>query len=132
MQKAMNRNEDDIFKQSIKLRESGDYAGAIDLLGTIENEAGDRMAFLLVIGDLYRIQGDADRALHYFYRAVEKAPAHELASLSLFHLLWEIGEQGKKDASSRAIEEIRRFMSISDSEDYRRIISELRIKLTHP
>jgi tetratricopeptide (TPR) repeat protein len=124
-------DKDSIFKQAIELREIGNHAEAIELLKTIEHEAGDRPNFLLVIGDLYRVQGDADQALHYFGRAIEAAPAHELASLSLFHLLWEMGEHGIENAQGRALEEIKRFMSISDSEDYRRIISELHIKLVH-
>ena len=63
-----------------------------------------------------------DEAICAFRRAVELALKLEAASLGLFHCLWELGRQ------EEAAEEIRRFMSVSDSEDYRKIIQEINEK----
>ena len=57
----------------------------------------------------------AIKAIDLYKCAIKISPKSEHASLGLFHCLWD---QGKTD---EALEEMKRFMSISDSEDYREI-----------
>lgn len=63
--------------------------------------------------------GDYAEAESEFYAAVQLRPTSELISLGLFHCLWD---QGKTD---QALKEIKRFLEISDSEDYRKIVEEI-------
>jgi len=60
-----------------------------------------------------------NEAASAFEHAVELAPKLEAVSKGLFHCLWEMGQRDK------ALEEIKRFQSISDSKDYREIIREI-------
>ena len=61
-----------------------------------------------------------DEAIAAFHCAIRLAPKAEGVSLNLFHYLWRLG---KKD---EALEEVKRFMSIGDSKDYREIVKERR------
>jgi len=46
----------------------------------------------------------------------------EAVSLGLFHTLWELEKRAE------ALEEIKRFQAVADSEDYRQIIREINEK----
>jgi lipoprotein NlpI len=76
-------------------------------------------ALIAVLGDVYSELGNVDAAIEAFREAVRLAPTSEIASLGLFHCLW----RAKKERE--AFDEIRRFMSLSESQDYRDIVNEL-------
>jgi hypothetical protein len=55
-----------------------------------------------------------------FRPATEKAPTSEGASLGLFHTLLEAGR------SDEAFNAMRRFLSLAESPEYRRLLLEIR------
>jgi Zn/Cd-binding protein ZinT len=57
--------------------------------------------------------------------AVKLAPTSELYSLGLFHIFWSEGRQ------EDAFNEMKRFMAISDSEEYREIVTEINSTWPH-
>jgi tetratricopeptide (TPR) repeat protein len=63
-----------------------------------------------------------DEAVDVFKRATALSPALEGVSKGLFHSLWKLGRKVE------ALEEIKRFQAISDSEDYREIVKEINEK----
>lgn len=79
-------------------------------------------AILAVLGDVCWDLGELENAVSIFKSAVELSPALEAVSLGLFHCLWKLEKR------MEALEEIKRFQSISDSEDYRRIVKEINEK----
>jgi hypothetical protein len=60
-----------------------------------------------------------EEAVSIFKYAIELSPKLEAVSLGLFHCLWQLGKREK------AMAEMIRYQSISDSEDYREIIKEI-------
>jgi hypothetical protein len=63
-----------------------------------------------------------DEAVTVFESAVKLSPSFEAVSLGLFHSLWKLGKQVE------ALEEAKRFQSISYSKDYKKIINEINEK----
>ena len=125
----MNGDENErLFREAISLRDVGDFQGSLDTLNSIAECLNYSPAFHIVRGDVYCELRDFDSAIDCFRTATKLAPANELASLSLFNCLWELGKQGDNEAESQALKEIRRFLSLSDSSDYRKIIAELHEK----
>ena len=55
----------------------------------------------------------------YAQETVRLSPMSELASKCLFHILWDSGE------TAAAVDEIHRFLSVSESPDYEDILKEI-------
>lgn len=107
------------FDRAAKLVDVGDLAAAKSILVDLADCDSNSPAIFAVLGNVCWKLGELDEAVVSFRRAVELRPALEAASLGLFHSLWESGRQ------EEAVEEIKRFQSISDSEDYRRIVRQI-------
>jgi predicted Zn-dependent protease len=71
------------------------------------------LAWVLARGDRYRDAIEHGRA------AVQFSPRSERVSLLYFRVLWAAGE------SQQALDEMRRFVALEDSEEYAQIILEL-------
>ncbi len=76
-----------------------------------------------LLATLYWDQHNYAKAAKWFAVAVRLAPLSEKASLGLFHSLWEIG---KRD---QAFDEMRRFLIIGESTEYRRLLRDLKGEL---
>jgi len=63
--------------------------------------------------------GDFEEASEVFYRAVKLSPKLQGVSKGLFYSLWDLGKKVE------ALEEIKRFQSISHSDDYQKILKAL-------
>jgi hypothetical protein len=63
--------------------------------------------------------GDFGPAIAHFEKAVKLVPQSELYSLGLFHVL---RGQGMRE---EALDEAKRFMTISDSDEYREIVAAI-------
>jgi len=72
-----------------------------------------------MLGHIYWRMKDLEMAISSFRKATELAPRSERASVGLFHCLWEEGKQDE------AIDEAKRFMTLSDSQDFREILEEI-------
>ena len=55
-------------------------------------------------------------------RAVELSPRSELASVGLFHSLWDLGKV------NQAFAEMRRFLRLSDSPEYSKLLRDLTVE----
>jgi len=107
------------FQEALALRDAGDLQAARDILLDLTQADGTSAAAFAVLGGIYWTLKDLDRAIPCFEEAIGLAPKAPVASLGLFHCLWEQGR------INLAIAEMKRFMAVSDSSDYRMIISEM-------
>ena len=93
--------------------------GAIRVLRALVADFPKMSAAYLVIGDILWDDGRLPAASAAFRVATKHFPKLEIASLGLFHTLWR---QSKTDA---AFAEMKRFQSISHSQDYKEIVDEI-------
>jgi tetratricopeptide (TPR) repeat protein len=77
-----------------------------------------------LLATLYWEQRDLKNAAKWFSQATNLAPQSEKASLGLFHSLWDLGNHDD------AFDEMRRFLIVGKSSEYRRLLREL-IKELH-
>jgi len=124
-QSGFERSPDGLFQEAIRLREQGQHEEALALLNTMRRELSDYPAYFLVLGNLQEELSRPDEAVQSYREATELAPQNEMVSLGLFHCLWSQWELGDVVAGDQALAEIRRFLSIRDSDEYRRILKGL-------
>ena len=102
-----------------ELSSKGDTVGVLEVMKDLIKTNPDSAVFRAVLANTYQDIGELDAAEKEYRQAVQLAPESEKSSLGLFHCLWDKNE---KDA---AFEEMKRFMTIADSEDYRAIVKEI-------
>jgi predicted Zn-dependent protease len=107
------------FAKANPCRKKGDAHAAIKLLGELVAEFPERAAAYLVIGDIMWDAGKLPAASRAFRVATKLFPKLKIASLGLFHTLWE---QSKTDA---AFAEMKRFQSTSFCRGYEEIVDEI-------
>src|SRR6266542_3075194 len=110
------------FSEAVKLKENGDLKSAMQILTELAVEEPESPAILAVLGDVCWEMRLLDEAATVFKRAIALAPKLEAVSLGLFHCLWDSGKR------EEALDEAKRFMSLADSDDYRKIIKEINDK----
>ena len=110
------------FLEAVNLEEAGQFESARTLLLDSVEKDPECTATLATLGHVCYKMGDWDGAVSVFKRCVELSPILEAVSLGLFHSLWKLGRHVE------ALEEVKRFQSISDSEDYREIVKEINDK----
>jgi predicted Zn-dependent protease len=74
------------------------------------------------LGGVYLDLDNPQRALVHFRRATSLAPKSELASVGMFHSLWSL------DAVHEAFDEMRRFLKMSDSKEYGKLLRDLTVE----
>lgn len=72
-----------------------------------------------MLGVVLKGLGRIDEAAQYLRHTVHLAPRSERASIGLFHCEVRLGRVDS------AFEEMRRFLKIRDSEEYRRLVDEI-------
>jgi predicted Zn-dependent protease len=110
------------FAEAVKIRDRGDLNSARQLFLKLAEEDTQSTAIYAVLGDICWDMGLLDEAVLAFSHAVKLSPKLEAVSLGLFHTLWKLEKRVE------ALEEIKRFQSIADSEDYREIVREINEK----
>lgn len=100
------------FEHARQLREAGKLVEARDYLETIVAGGSESIAVFAVLASVHWEMQNLRDAISLFRRATELAPRNELASLGLFHTLWE---SGMHDA---AFAEIKRLVSLRPSHEY--------------
>lgn len=115
----MKRELRESFDLAAKLRDRGDLETAKNILLELSMRDPNSPAILAVLGDVYWDMGALEEAVSAFRHATDLRPTLEAVSLGLFHCLWKLGRR------EEALEEVKRFQSISDSQDYRKIIEEI-------
>lgn len=110
---------DQLVDEAIKLRDRGRESEALEILVEIVQEHPDSYAAHVILGGLHWDREDLEEARRCFAKAVSIRPDLEMASLGLFHTSYKLGDK------RAAIAEMQRFVSISDSAEYRELAEEL-------
>ena len=119
----MNKDKyNELVKEGAWLVGRGNVEEAIVWLTRLTKDSPNPAAAYLVLGDIIWGEKRLDEAEEVFQLAIKKHPKLEIASKGRFHALWE------SERYEDALAEIRRFMEISDSEDYRKIVREINEK----
>jgi predicted Zn-dependent protease len=102
-----------------------DVPGTLKILRDLVAENPESAMLNATFANTLKAVNDIEPAIEHFQAAVKLAPTSELYSLGLFHIFWS---QGRQDD---AFNEMKRFMAVSDSEDYREIVTEINSKWPH-
>jgi predicted Zn-dependent protease len=111
--------ERNLFALAQERSRNGDTQKAAETLRELVSRRPNSAVFAATLANTLKSLGNVTEAEKYFRTAVSLAPRSEKFSLGLFHCLWRQGKQVE------ALEEMKRFMSLSDSQDYREILAEL-------
>jgi predicted Zn-dependent protease len=106
------------FNRAIEIWRDGDGQMAVQILERLASEHPNRPFILGMLGAIYRSLGDYERAVGYFQQTASLSPKSELASLGLFHSLWQL------ERREAAMDEMTRFLSVASSEEYDLLINE--------
>jgi predicted Zn-dependent protease len=104
---------------------NNDLPATIEILSRLVAGKPESAMFNATLANTLKAVGDIEPAIGHFREAVKQAPNSELYSLGLFHILWE---QGRRE---EALDETRRFMSLSESDEYRKIIAAINTHWPH-
>lgn len=111
------------FEAALQARDEGRLDEADRRLLELGNENPEDLAIALVrAGVLFKME-KFNEAWDLFGGIVRSRPDTELASRGLFHSLWKLGRYDE------AFEEMKRFLSIADSEGYLELLSDLKQNL---
>ncbi len=114
---------DKVFSRAISLGEEEEFDKAIMCLQSLLSRGIRSVAIHLKAGEYFQKKGCLDEAAEQFMDAICLSPAHEFASLCLFHLLLDRGERDE------AFEEMKRFVLMGGkSRDYEEIVREINEK----
>lgn len=107
------------FAQAVRLRDEGSLAEAVDILSRLSNSNNATTAVFAMLGHAQWGLGYISDAIQSFRHATEMSPRSEIVSLGLFHILFEAGR------IDEAFDEMRRFLAIRDSAEYRTLLQEI-------
>jgi len=126
----MNDNEAAIaFKEAFFYDDLGQFEKALKIRKTLEQAFPKHRLVLMALGNTYENLRRLDEAEKYYREAVRLYPKEEFASKFLFHLLWDDDREfWEEDRRDEAIEEMKRFQSLSHCEDYMEIVREINEK----
>lgn len=88
------------------------------LLELVEQDPKDSATALVLAGVLFSMENFCE-AHKLFREIVDSQPRSDLASRGLFHSLWKLGEY------NMAFDEMKRFLLIADSDDYRQLLKDI-------
>jgi len=108
--------------RAIHLNRQGDPRAAITLLKDLLKKYATSAAVAGYLAGIYFEQSDMPNAEKYFRQATRLNPKSELASVGLFHSLWN------QRRETEATEEMRRFLNLSDSPEYARLLHDLAVE----
>jgi predicted Zn-dependent protease len=102
-----------------------DVPGTLTILRDLVAEIPKSAMLNATFANTLKAVNDIEPAIEHFQTAVKLAPTSELYSLGLFHIFWSLGRRDD------AFKEMKRFMVVSDSEDYREIVAEINSNCPH-
>lgn len=119
-----NRNPikaEKLFEEAIALRDSHKPLEAIEKFREILSISSKYEAAIFgLMGHIYYQMKDLSNSLDCYQKSTNLSPKSELASIGLFHTLWDLGREWD------ALAEAKRFLSLCDSEEYLLMIEEMR------
>jgi predicted Zn-dependent protease len=110
------------YDRAGEFMDAGDLTAAKSILLDLSIQDPSSPAILAVLGNVNWKMGKLEEAAAIFRRATELRPKLEAVSLGLFYCLWDLGKRVE------AMEELKRFQTISDSQNYREIVKEINEK----
>lgn len=122
MRKPVSKSFKQKWAEAQRLLNKGDFESELRVRKELAGMQGDRAIVWATLAESYAANGEKESAEKEYRKAVDMAPECELVSLCLFHFLWD------HDRRVEALDEIKRFMSVSHSEDYVEIIREINEK----
>ncbi|MFL6193798.1 MAG: tetratricopeptide repeat protein [Thermoanaerobaculia bacterium] len=108
-----------MLNKALDLRDAGDFPQALELLRDLTTDAPDDLDSLFYYGTILFHLDRYQEATEVFHKFLEHRPKNEPASLALFLSLWHLGRRREAGA------EMKRFMALSDSREYSRLLSEI-------
>lgn len=109
-----------LVDRAIVARNDGRLEEAVSILESIVSNVPGNAVAQTVLGGIYWDQERSVDALRCFTCAIEANPTLEMASLPIFHIYMEMDEVDK------AFAEMRRFLSLAESQEYQRLIYEFK------
>ena len=107
------------FEEALRLRDEGCLAESSDLLLELGGGNSEDLPLNLMRAGILLDMENFSEAHELFARIVTLQPRSELASRGLFFSLWKLGR------FRDALDEMQRFLSTSDSEAYRQLLSDM-------
>ncbi len=125
--KSKKKSTDPIYKSrfdaAITLYRTGRVAQSVEALKLVAIDYPNSPAVHGYLGLVLMKVGQPELAARHFEVATHLSPTNETASLGLFHALLETGEK------KLAIVELKRFQSVSHSDDYDAIAADMGIRI---
>ena len=109
------------MNRAMQLRRQGRRREAVRILEGLASRHSRSAAVMGSLGSVYFELGLLAKAGKAFAQAIELNPKSEMASLGLFHSLWQQG------ARSEAFAEMSRFLSAAKSEEYTKLLRDLAV-----
>ena len=111
------------FDEALRLRDQGSLVEAEETLSQLMEQYPENLGIILVrAGVLFDLERFHD-AYTLFKTILDSRPDHELASRGLFHSLWKLGKHDD------AFSEMKRFLSIADSDAYADLLNDINADL---
>ena len=108
-----------LFNKAIELRDSSLYKEAIDILNNLLKSGIYKSAIYGVLGGIYYDLKEYENSERCYQNVISVKPKSELASLGLFHSLFNLGKY------KEAFNEMDRYLNINEPDNYRITIQEL-------
>lgn len=115
----LNNNDRILFEVAQKNAQTGDITAAIQQLIDLIHKYPNNGLLHAVLANNYWDIGNLHDADYEFIQGIKLDPNNEQCSLGLFHFLWEQNKQVE------ALEEVKRFLSLSKSSEYDEIIKAI-------
>jgi len=110
------------YEKALELRDAGKFQETFNILEPLLTKYSQNAGLIIIAADMSYELGNIEKAIELFKQTVSLKPKSETASLGLFHSLW------KMKRFDEAFEEMKRFMSVSYSQDYVEIVREINRK----
>lgn len=108
------------YDEAVKASESGDLPRSRQILLRLHRRDPESVVILAALGHVCWKVKSLDEAIKFFRKATVLRPQCEAVSLGLFHSLWQA------DRIDEAFVEMRRFLSEYESEEYTRLLADLK------
>jgi predicted Zn-dependent protease len=108
------------FNKAITQRDTGQYNLAIETFVSLQDKFPNEILPYVFAGEIYLDINEIASAIKNFKIAVQLNPRSEMASLGLFHSLWESGN------TTEAFNEISRYLTDNNhSKKYKKLITDI-------
>lgn len=105
-----------LFEQAFAFEEGGEHDQALELRGRLLDCYPDNERVIIAFARSLAAVGSTEEAERQYRKAIFIFPYSELSSLQLFHFLWDANR------TDDAFVEMKRFQSISHSDDYDKFV----------